>query len=95
MHLCYDGGRRIVPFHAHGGHWVGSDLVFLVDLRAPTGVLSLRDVLFRHVLILVVRNFIAGGTARTGRLLVDRAWGSNEGSRLCLRDLLWVLRVVS
>jgi hypothetical protein len=97
MHLSDYGGRRIVPFHAHRGHRVSSDMVLLVDLRAPAGVLSLRDVLFRHVLILVggMRNFIARGTARTGRLLVDRAWCSNEGTRLCLRYLLWVLRVVS
>ena len=95
VHLCYDGGGRgIVPFHAHGGHRVSSDMIFLVGLRAPTGVLSLRDVLFRHVLILV-GDFITGGTARTGRLLVDRAWRSYEGSRLCLGDLMWVLRVVS
>jgi len=71
-------------------------VVLLVDLRAPSGVLSLRDVLFRHVLILVSRmcDFIAGGTAGTGRLLVDRAWSSYEGARLCLRDLLRVLGVV-
>jgi hypothetical protein len=98
MHLCYyGGGRRIVPFHAHRCRRVSSDMVLLVDLKAPTRVLSLGDVLFRHVLILVGRvcDFIARGTARTGRLLVDRAWCSNEGTRLCLRYLLWVLRVVS
>ena len=53
VHLSDDGGRRIVRFHAHRGHWVCSYMVLLVDLRAPTRVLSLGDVLFRHVLILV------------------------------------------
>jgi hypothetical protein len=61
MHLSDDGGRRIVPFHTHRGHWVSSNVVLLVDLRAATGVLSVGDVFFRHVLILVRRmcDFIA------------------------------------
>lgn len=93
VHLSDYGGRRIVRLHAD---WVGGNVVLLVDLRAPSGVLSLGDVLFRHILILVWRmcDFIAGGTAGTGRLLVDRAWGSYEGAGLCLRDLLRVLGVV-
>ena len=96
MHVSNDGGgggRGIVNFNAHRGHWIGSNVILLVDLGAPTRVFSLGDVLFRHILILVrwMRNFIAGWTARTGRLLVDRAWCSNEGTRLCLRDLLRVL----
>ena len=104
MHFSDDGWWRIVRFHAHRGrHWgVRSDMVLLLlfALRAPTWVLSMSsNVLFRHVLILVVRRrmcyFIAWGTARTCRLLVDRAWRSNESAWLCLRDLLGVLRVVS
>ena len=93
VHLCYYGLRRIVCLHAH---WVCGNVVLLVDLGSPSGVLSLGDVLFRHVLILVRRmcHFIAGGTAGTCSLLVDRAWGSYEGARLCLRDLLRVLWVV-
>ena len=69
-------------------------MVLLVD--PPPRVLSLRDVLLRHVLILVRRmcHFVAGGTAGNGRLLVDRAWRSNEGAGFRLRDKLRVLGVV-
>jgi hypothetical protein len=93
VHLSDDRGGRIIRLHTH---WVGGNVVLLVDLGSPSGVLSLGDVLFRHVLILVRRmcHFIAGGTAGTCSLLVYRAWGSYEGARLCLRDLLRVLWVV-
>ena len=93
VHLSDDRGGRIIRLHAH---WVCGNVVLLVDLRAPSGVLSLGDVLFRHVLILVRRmcHFIAGGTAGTCSLLVYRAWGSYEGAGFCLRDKLRVLWVV-
>ena len=93
VHLRYygRGGRGIIRLHAHR---VGGNVVLLVD--PPPRVLSLRDVLLRHVLILVRRmcHFVAGGTAGNCRLLVDRAWRSNEGAGFRLRDKLRVLGVV-